>query len=122
MDLKDLDDKYLVMDWIGNAHDYLGANYCINPSYVRTQLDQAIAIGKHDPLSAVSSMVNTGTAVADFLSADSTILGSGASARINFGNAISALGELDRPYNSLASIHSIEPYLSSITSLASASS
>jgi hypothetical protein len=122
MDLKNLKDKYLITNDIGDSHDYVGANYHIDPGYVRTQLDQAIAIGTHDPLSAVSSAVNTGTAVTDFLSGISPIVSSAASAQVNLGSAISALGELDRPYNSLAGIPSFEPYLSSITSLASASS
>jgi hypothetical protein len=130
--VKSKDDKYLISEEVGSGHSYLDGKASIydsisgvsiiDPYYVRTKLDNAIEFGIRDPLYGVSSAVRLGSEISGFLNSSALGLNTEPITLVNLNNTISALGELDRPYNYLGTVQSCEPYLNSMTILASASS
>ncbi len=107
---------------LGFMSERLTSAFILEPGYVRSRLDTAIAIGSRDPFRAISSAVETGSSIVSLLGPSYSTLTSKPATGINLSDTISALGELNRPFDRLASVVSFEPYLGSMTSLASASS
>ena len=121
MSIKDDKDTSAMTSGLGFAGDRLTSASILEPGYVRSRLDTAIAIGSQDPFRAISSAVEIGSTIASLLSS-SYATTSKAATEINLSDTISALGELNRPYDRLASVATFEPYIGSMTSLASVSS
>jgi hypothetical protein len=119
--MKSKDDEDLISYKVGSAYQSVTNTSILDPYYVRSALDRAIDVGRYDPLAGISSAVSIGSAVSNLLNSSSGILSSEAFASKNLFNSISALGELARPYDQLSGLASSAPYISSITSLASAS-
>lgn len=118
MSIKDDKDTSAMTSGLGFAGDRLTSASILEPGYVRSRLDTAIAIGSQDPFRAISSAVEIGSTIASLLSS-SYATTSKAATEINLSDTISALGELNRPYDRLASVATFEPHIGSMTSLAS---
>lgn len=103
------------------ARDRVNSDFVLDRSSIRSQIDLAISIGSHDPLSAVTDAVKTGSTIGSLLDSSHLTLGTRAIGGINLHDTISALGELRRPYDQLANVSNFAPYVGSITNLASVS-
>jgi hypothetical protein len=90
-------------------------------SGIRTRLDSAIVLGAQDPFGGISTAIATGSGIVELLNSGRVTLDTTPSGNVRFSDAISALGELTRPYDQLANIPSFQSYQSSVTNLAATS-